>query len=38
MNSSRRQSFDLPKSVTDYDLDYLEELELNRAFSVFKDI
>jgi hypothetical protein len=26
------------KSVTDYDLDYKDELELNRAFNVFKDI
>jgi len=26
------------KSITDYDLDYKDELELNRAFNVFKDI
>ena len=41
MYSSRKGSFDCfgqPKSVTDYDLDYMEELELNKAFNVFKDI
>ena len=38
MYSSRRQSFDELQSVTDYDLDYQEELELNKAFNVFKDI
>uniref|UniRef100_A0A7S3FS93 Uncharacterized protein n=1 Tax=Strombidium rassoulzadegani TaxID=1082188 RepID=A0A7S3FS93_9SPIT len=38
--SSRRPSFEMPntKSATDYDIDYLDELELNRAFNVFKDI
>ena len=38
MYSSCKDSFDLPKSITDYDLDYIEELELNKAFNVFKDI
>ena len=37
-SSERRASFDYPKSMTDYDLDYLEELELNRAFSIIKDL
>lgn len=36
--SSRRGSFDLPVTPTDYDLDYLEELELNKAFNSFKDV
>lgn len=36
--SSRRGSFDFPKSLDDYDLDYLEELEMNKAFNIFKDI
>lgn len=37
-DSERRHSFDFPKSITDYDLDYLEELELNRAFNVLEDL
>ena len=36
--SSRRGSFEYPVTPTDYDLDYLEELELNKAFNSFKDI
>ena len=38
MISSHRGSLELPKSITDYDLDYIEELELNKAFNCFKDI
>lgn len=44
--SSRRGSFDEgtprfdegTKSLTDYDIDYIEELELNKAFNLFKDV
>ena len=32
-------SFEMPKTIySDVDLSYLDELELNRAFSVFKNI
>ena len=38
MFSSRKTSFEEPTpSATDYNLDYIEELELNKAFNVFKD-
>ena len=37
-DSNSRASFNNPVSETDYALDYLDELELNRAFEVFKDI
>lgn len=30
--------FEFPNSETDYNLDYLDELELNRAFQQFEDI
>jgi hypothetical protein len=39
-HGSRRSSNDMgmAMSVSDYDLDYAEELELNNAFNIFKEI
>ena len=37
LKNDTEHSFEIGKSITDYDLDYLEELEMEKAFNVFKE-
>lgn len=37
LKNDTEHSFEIGKTITDYDLDYLEELEMEKAFNVFKE-